>query len=125
IEAGACGLVPKTDPVDQLIRTIRRAAAGEIVFPGSDMVQILSTVRQAQKIRLEADRVVGLLSRREIEILKGILDGLGIADLAKSIHLSPATVQTHVKNILGKLDVHSKLEAVTFALRHDLIRIRA
>jgi NarL family two-component system response regulator LiaR len=124
IEAGACGLVPKTHPVDKLVLTIRQVAQGEIAFPGSDMSEILSTVRQAQQIRLETDRAVGLLSRREVEILQGIMDGLGNAELARSLHLSPSTVQTYIKNILGKLDVHSKLEAVTFALRHGLIRIR-
>jgi DNA-binding NarL/FixJ family response regulator len=57
--------------------------------------------------------------------LQAIAQGRSTKEVAESLFISQLTVQTHVKNILGKLGVHSKLEAVTFALRHDLIGIGA
>ena len=125
IEAGACGFVPKTQAADKLVAIIRRAASGEVVLPAAEMRSVLAELQEAHRIRTNADRMLGLLTSREIEILQGIADGRSTTELAQLMHISPFTVQTHVKNILFKLGVHSKLEAVTTALRHGLIRISA
>jgi NarL family two-component system response regulator LiaR len=63
------------------------------------------------------------LTEREREILLLLAEGLRNDDIASKLFISPQTVQTHVRNILGKLRVHSKLEAVTFAVRHGAIRV--
>lgn len=123
IEAGACGFIPKTQAADMLVRVIRQAAAGEIVLPAGEMRSVLAQLQEAHRVRSITERLLGLLTSREIEILQGIADGRSTADLAEHMHISPFTVQTHVKNILSKLGVHSKLEAVTSALRYGLIRI--
>jgi len=64
-----------------------------------------------------------VLTSREVQILEAIAQGSSTREMAESMFISQLTVQTHVKNILAKLEVHSKLEAVTFALRHEIIRI--
>jgi DNA-binding NarL/FixJ family response regulator len=125
IEAGACGFVPKTQAADKLVGIIRQAASGEMVLPAAEMRSVLAQLQQAHRVRSNADRLLSLLTSREIEILQGIADGRSTTELAGLMHISPFTVQTHVKNILFKLGVHSKLEAVTCALRHGLIRISA
>jgi DNA-binding NarL/FixJ family response regulator len=66
---------------------------------------------------------LGELTSREIQVLQSMADGKSTTDLAQDLFISPSTVQTHVKNILSKLGVHSKLEAVTFAVRHGMVRI--
>ena len=67
-------------------------------------------------------RLLGDLTDREREILGLLAQGLRNEDIAKQLYISPQTVQTHVRNILGKLRVHSKLEAVTFAVKHGVSR---
>jgi PAS domain S-box-containing protein len=60
------------------------------------------------------------LSRRELEVLRLMTEGLNTTGAAERLHVSQATVRNHVQNILGKLGVHSRLEAVAFAARHRL-----
>jgi PAS domain S-box-containing protein len=60
------------------------------------------------------------LSRRELEVLRLMTEGLNTKATAERLHVSRATVRNHVQNILGKLGVHSRLEAVAFAARHRL-----
>jgi two-component system nitrate/nitrite response regulator NarL len=61
------------------------------------------------------------LSKREKEILRCLSEGLSTAAIAKQLFIAPVTVRNHVQSILQKLDVHTKLAAVVFAYRHDLI----
>jgi DNA-binding NarL/FixJ family response regulator len=123
IEAGACGFIPKTQAADELVRVVRQAASGEMVLPAGDMHAVMAGLWEGQRLRSDTERLRGLLTSREIDILQGIVDGRSTTELARALHISTATVQTHVKNILLKLGVHSKLEAVTFALRRGLIRL--
>jgi PAS domain S-box-containing protein len=67
------------------------------------------------------DPAVEALTRREIEILRLLAAGARTTDMAKRLHVSPATVKNHVQNILVKLGVHSRLEAVAYANRHRLL----
>lgn len=123
VEAGAVGFVPKTRATDDLIDVIRRAAAGEMVLPSGNVAEVLTSLQRAAASRSDAARLLGQLTSRELDILQMIAQGLSTADIAKDLFISPFTVQSHVKNILSKLGVHSKLEAVTFALRHGVVRV--
>ena len=67
-----------------------------------------------------ADPAAGLTAR-EIEVLRLLADGVGTEEIADSLFISVTTVRNHIQNILRKLDVHSKLEAVSLALRRRLI----
>ncbi len=61
------------------------------------------------------------LTARETEILRLAAEGLGTAEIARRLSISTATVRNHFKNIFGRLEVHSRVEAVSYALQHDLI----
>ncbi|HEY9618723.1 MAG TPA: response regulator transcription factor [Crinalium sp.] len=61
------------------------------------------------------------LSNRELEVLKLMVEGYRNSEIAKTLYLSPGTVKTHVRNILGKLGVEHRTQAAVFALRHGLI----
>jgi len=63
----------------------------------------------------------GDLTRRELEILRLVATGAGTKAAAERLHVSPATVRNHVQNILGKLGVHSRLQAVAYATTHRLL----
>jgi PAS domain S-box-containing protein len=67
------------------------------------------------------DSLVELLTDREREVLTLLAHGLSTSAIARSLSISPATVRNHVQSILNKLQVHSRLEAVTYALDHKLI----
>ena len=117
LAAGACGYVPKTRAVEDLMDVVQRAAAGELVMPEADLaavVQELEGGQGASAARLALHR----LTPREAEILRSLAAGDTIADIAGALGISVLTVQSHVKNILAKLGVHSRLEAVTLAWRH-------
>lgn len=116
IAAGACGYVLKTRAPEEILDVVRRAAAGELVMPETHLAPVLA--------ELEAGRggppnavLLRRLTPREGEILRALAAGDGIAEIAARLGISALTVQSHVKNILAKLGVHSRLEAVTLAWR--------
>lgn len=124
IEAGACGLVPKTRAAEELMDAIRRAAAGEFVVPAGDLAGALTQLRTARDARRDAQRLLGQLTSRETEILQTLAEGKSVAQVARALFISPHTVQSHLRSILVKLGVHSRQDAVILALRHGLIRPR-
>lgn len=122
IEAGACGFVPKTQAADHLVEVVRRAAVGEMVLPSGDLVSTLMRLRNARRVRRDADALLERLTDREVEILRTIASGKSTFEIAEALFISPHTVQSHVRSILTKLGTRTKLEAVLFALRHGVIR---
>jgi DNA-binding NarL/FixJ family response regulator len=123
VQAGACGFLPKTRTADEVAGVIRRAAAGEMVMPAGSMDAVLHSLEESQRTRTQAERMLAQLSNREVLILQAIAEGRSTGEIASQLFISRFTVQTHIRNILAKLDVHSKLEAVLLALRHGLIRV--
>ncbi len=63
----------------------------------------------------------GVLTRRELEVLRVVASGANTKVSAERLHVSPATIRNHVQNIFGKLGVHSRLEAVAYATKHRLL----
>ena len=114
LAAGACGVLP-SERDRSLIDVFRRALAGELVLPAEDLPRLVD--------RLAANKGThGLssLTARERQILRSLTEGSSTAEIASSLSISPLTVQSHVKSILAKLGVHSKVEAVRLAWRHGL-----
>lgn len=119
LAAGACGYVPKTRAVDELMDVVRRAAAGELVMPDRDLAPVLDQLRTGRTAPT-GGRLLKRLTPRETEILQAIAAGDSTSQVAENLGISALTVQSHVKSILAKLGVHSKIEAVTLAWRHGL-----
>lgn len=111
--AGGCGFAP---PRGGLRSALDRAAAGELVLPASDLAAALSRLPRPVTA---ADKLGGL-SARETEILRSLAAGLSVAQVSMALRITPLTVQSHIKNILAKLGMHSKVEAVTLAWRAGL-----
>jgi DNA-binding NarL/FixJ family response regulator len=117
--AGACGFLSKSTRAADVVRTFRRAIAGELVLPASDLAVVVRSLdRRGPEVTEEAR--LGSLTSRENEILQALCDGKSTNEVAGTFGISRMTVQSHVKNILSKLGVHSKIEAVTLAWRHGL-----
>jgi DNA-binding NarL/FixJ family response regulator len=116
LAAGACGvLAPGGDPAS-LVSAFRRAAAGELVLPAEDGPVPMDQLQEARARRARPD-LLTTLTEREREVIEAIAHGGTTTGIALELRISPATVQTHVKNILRKLEVHSKVEAVGVAWR--------
>ena len=120
IQAGADGYLTKDRAVEEVVNAVRAANAGETLLPRSVIVGIAQRVASARDRGLER-RQVEPLTPRELEVLKTLAEGLSTPEICDRLFIAPNTLRTHVQNIMGKLRVHSKLEAVAFALRHRLV----
>jgi DNA-binding NarL/FixJ family response regulator len=118
LAAGACGLLPPQRD-RSLVGMFRRAVAGELVLPADELPTLVDQLRSARREHSEPERLA-TLTQREREILRALSEGASTHDLAQRLQISPQTVQSHVKNILAKLGVHTKVEAVRMAWRHGL-----
>jgi len=125
IEAGAGGIVSKRSDVGLLIAGIRGAAAGDPALASAAPPATLKRRGSNGSSGRSSEPAAGpaALTARELEILTALASGLSTVEVARALHISPLTVRSHVKNILFKLGVHSKLEAVTLAIRGGLVRV--
>jgi len=102
-----------------LVEAFRRALAGELVLPADDLSRLVDRLT-AQKGEARRSDGVDRLTPREREVLRTLAAGASTVEVAEAFGISPLTVQSHVKNILAKLGVHSKVEAVRIAWRNGL-----
>ncbi len=120
IQAGADGYLTKDRLVADVVDAVRAAHDGAILLPRSTIVTIARRVAEARDRRAVQAPVVRL-TPRELEILRALTEGLSTREIGDRLAITPNTLRTHVQNIMGKLHVHSKLEAVAYALRHRLV----
>jgi DNA-binding NarL/FixJ family response regulator len=114
IDAGATGYLLKDAPREQLFAAIRSAAKGESVLSPSVATRVLG------RMRAPAEEA---LTPRELEILQAVARGLSNRDIGRQLHVSEATVKTHLLRIFGKLGVDDRTAAVTVALERGIIRL--
>lgn len=120
IQAGADGYLTKDRAAEEVVQAVRAAYAGETLLPRSVIVEIARRVAAARE-RGDERRMVEPLTPRELEILRALSDGQSTPEICERLFIAPNTLRTHVQNIMGKLRVHSKLEAVAFALKYRLV----
>lgn len=120
IQAGADGYLTKDRAIDEVVGAVRAAHAGETLLPRSVIMGIAQRVAAARDRTVER-RPIEPLTPRELEVLRALAEGLSTPEISERLFIAPNTLRTHVQNIMGKLRVHSKLEAVAFALRHRLV----
>jgi DNA-binding NarL/FixJ family response regulator len=114
-EAGCAGFILKTSPLDELVTAVRAAAAGEITVSSDLLARLLN------RLHHQHQRPSDELTAREREILQLIAEGLTNGAIASRLFISVNTVRNHVQSILAKLDAHSKLEALSIAIRDGVI----
>jgi DNA-binding NarL/FixJ family response regulator len=123
VEAGAVGVVHKSAGVDAVLQAIRSARDGEPLLTSSEIVEMLRLAGRTRERDQEAQRALTQLTRRELEVLQSLADGLSDKQIAERLHIHPQTARTHMVNILGKLGVESRLQALVFAVRHGAVSI--
>ena len=124
VEAGAAGVLHKSADVDEILDATRRLAAGETLFSSAELVDLLRLAGQSREEERQARANIEQLTPREMEVLKALGRGLSNKEIAQSLHMSVDTERTHMMNILSKLGVHSRLQALLFAARYGIIELR-
>lgn len=120
LEAGASAFLTKDAKPDQVLASIRTSHAGDAI---PDLATTLELVAQMGGLTSSTRRQAAMdaLSPREREIFLLVARGLSNSEIATAAYVSEATVKTHVAAILRKLDLRSRVQAVVFAHRHDLV----
>ncbi|MEV6865991.1 response regulator transcription factor [Streptosporangium subroseum] len=112
VEAGAVGYLLKDTSPDDLAQAVRAAARGETVLSPSIAAKLLDRVRQPRP---------ETLSRREVEVLQLVAQGLTNADIGRALFITEATVKTYVVRIFAKLDVSDRIAAVMAAMQAGIL----
>ena len=114
LEAGAIGYILKDISADELARAVRAAHAGRATLSPDAAQVLVETANLPPAPGLD-------LTERERAVLALMVEGLNNTQIAGRLTVSPSTVKSHVSNILSKLGVSSRTEAVSLALRHGLV----
>jgi DNA-binding NarL/FixJ family response regulator len=114
IEAGATGYLLKDTPREELFRAIRATAAGESVLAPNVTARLMTRMRAPAEENLSA---------REIEVLGLVAKGKSNKEVGKALHISTATVKTHLIHIYNKLGVDDRTAAVTTAIEKKIIML--
>ncbi|MBC8492447.1 MAG: response regulator transcription factor, partial [Chloroflexi bacterium] len=122
IEAGAAGYLLKDVPVDELIKAIRAVHAGESVLHPIVARKVLTRLARPP-VERSTETDFGQLSEREAQVLRLAAKGMMNREIAQELVVSVRTVQVHLGNVFGKLQVGSRTEAVLHALREGWLTL--
>src|SRR5215218_772368 len=123
IEAGAAGVMHKSRPMSDLVEAVRSLAAGEQLLSQQEVIEALRVIVRERESHREAQALSEQLTPREREVLQSLAEGLSDKEIAQRLHVGVGTVHSHITNILSKLEVSSRLQALVFAVRHGLVTI--
>ena len=124
VEAGAVGVLHKSRPIGEIVAGLRRLAAGEPLLSPAETVDLLRLLGQQRERNRAAKAAIDRLTPRECEVLQALADGLPDRDIAERLHVRTETVRTHMVNLLQKLGVESRLQALVFAARYGVVDLK-
>jgi DNA-binding NarL/FixJ family response regulator len=122
VKNGASGYLLKDSSIDEVAQAVRVVADGQSLISPSMAIKLLDEFKQMSR----TDRTTvptPRLTERELEVLRLVATGLNNREIAKQLFISENTVKNHVRNILEKLQLHSRMEAVMYAVREKLLDI--
>jgi DNA-binding NarL/FixJ family response regulator len=125
LRAGASGFLLKDATAEELIAAVRTLAAGDAVLAPAVTRRVIEAFAAVPRPRAgSADRLAAL-SPREVEVLRLLARGLSNAEIARELFVSDATAKTHVSNVLAKLRLRDRVQAVIFAYESGLLPTRS
>jgi DNA-binding NarL/FixJ family response regulator len=125
VEAGAAGVLHKSRPASEVVAAIRRLHAGESLVSLRETIEMLRVSHRQREQDRAVHATIDRLTPREREVLQTLALGLSDHEMAEHLWVSTETVRTHMVNVLRKLGVDSRLQALVFAVRHHLVSIDA
>ncbi len=124
IKAGAMGYLLKEISIEEVAAAIRAVHGGQSLISPSMASKLLTEFASMIKKTDDRQQVpTPRLTDREMEVLKLVAKGMNNRDIAKQLFISENTVKNHIRNILEKLQLHSRMEAVVYAVREKLLEI--
>ena len=121
IDAGASAYLTKSADADQIVEAIRRGARGEVLIPAALFAKAIARQRNVLAKQEDRVRLAARFTLRELEVLNLLAEGLDTVAMSRRLGIAPHTVEWHVRHLIEKLEVHSKLQAVIAAARLGLI----
>ncbi len=122
IKSGASGYLLKDASIDEVAKAVQLVADGQSLISPAMAVKLLDEFKQMSRTgptTMTAPR----LTDRELEVLRLVARGHSNREIARSLFISENTVKNHVRNILEKLQLHSRMEAVMYAVREKLLDV--
>ncbi len=123
VEGGVSGVLHKSSPVVEIIDAVRRVSVGEPLFEPGEVIELLRSAARRREEDWGAKAALSRLTQRERQVLEALGEGLSDKQIGDCLNVSTETVRTHMVNILAKLGVDSRLQALVFAVRHGAITI--
>lgn len=123
VKAGATGYLLKEISIEEVANAIRAVITGQSLISPSMASKLLSEFNNLAKAA-QQKVLAPKLTDRELQVLKLVAQGLSNREVAEQLYISENTVKNHVRNILEKLHLHSRMEAVVYAVREKLLDIR-
>ncbi len=123
IDAGATAYLTKSATAEQIVEAVRRASVGEVLIPVALFAKAIARQRKATTDRQAHEKLVADFTPRELEVLRLLAEGHNTGTMAGLMGIAPHTVEWHVRHVIEKLQVHSKLQAVIAAARLGLIEL--
>ena len=121
IDAGATAYLTKSATADQIVEAVRKAAGGEVLIPPALFAKAIARQRVELAKRQVRDHAVGQFTPRELDVLALMAEGLDTVTMSHRLGIATHTIEWHVRHVIEKLGVHSKLQAVIAAARLGLI----
>ncbi|HWV23808.1 MAG TPA: response regulator transcription factor [Thermomicrobiales bacterium] len=123
VEAGAAGVLHKSTPLYDIVRAVKRVAAGESLIPRRELIEMIQESRHQREAAQETEDVISRLTNRERDVLMALGEGLSDREIAEHLFISKETVHTHMVNMMGKLGVESRMQALIFAVKAGLVTL--
>jgi DNA-binding NarL/FixJ family response regulator len=124
VKAGASGYLLKEISIEELADAVRAVARGHSLISPSMASKLLSEFNALVQQAEERQRsLLPSLTDREVDVLKLVAKGLSNREISEELYISENTVKNHVRNILEKLHLHSRMEAVVYAMREKLLDV--
>jgi DNA-binding NarL/FixJ family response regulator len=119
-DAGASSYVDEEATFEEIAEAVQHLVQGHAIVPPPLLGALLKHVIRRHRAEREAREQLGVLTPREREVFDLVATGADNATVAQQLYISPATARTHVQRVFKKLDLHSRAEAVAFAIRCGL-----
>ncbi|QBX57608.1 response regulator transcription factor [Nocardioides seonyuensis] len=119
VKNGAAGYLLKDSSIEEVAQAVRVVNEGQSLISPSMAVKLIDEFKQMSKPERQGPAL--RLTERELEVLRMVAKGLNNREVAKELFISENTVKNHVRNILEKLQLHSRMEAVMYAMREKLL----
>ena len=123
VDAGASAYLAASATPDEVLEAVRRANQGEVQMPATHFVKAIARRRRVDDDELHRVTFLRQFTPRELDVLRLLAQGHDTSAMAMRLGIAPHTIDWHVRHLIEKLRVHSKLQVLIAAVRHGIIEL--